>query len=103
MDSLDSRFNEMQHCEFSRKQTFRGIWLIARTQNLSTYLRLLWEIFTAIVVYSPGISTFSQDFITSIRSKWNSYSHQDQVCVIAALSYLNKNGRIDRVLHQYNK
>ena len=98
MKTLDTRFFELKSTPFSTKQVRDGYLTICRLLSPTIYLKLAWEVVTTIVVYSPGISTYWSDIISSIRNKWNKLSPCDQDNVVAALVKLNKKGRIEKIL-----
>lgn len=101
METLDSKFLEMKSFHFSSKQITKGYFTIIRILKPTIYLKIIWELITTFVVFSPSINNYTQDLISSIREKWNTFSEDEQNCVIAALSRLNKHGNIEKALNKY--
>lgn len=101
MNTLDSKFLEMKSYHFSNKQKIKGFVTIGRVLKPVLYLKAGWELITTFVVYSPGINEYLQDVISSIRARWNGLSDVEQENVIAALTHLNKHGKIEKALCKY--
>lgn len=98
MNTLDTKFCEMKHFHFSNKQIVKGYITIGRILTPKFYLKVGWEFITTFFVYSPGINNYLRDVISSIRAKWIVLSCNEQENIIAALTHLNKHGKIDKAL-----
>lgn len=98
MDTLDSKFSEMKFFHFSKKQIFKGFAKISRIQKPRMYLKIVWELFTTFIVYSPSINNYLTDIIKSIKDKWEALSENEKVNIIAALTCLNKHGEVEKAL-----
>lgn len=98
MNTLETRFSELKYCKFSKEQIIAGSFRILRLLKPSVYLKLGWEIVTTLIVYSPGVSTYWQDIISSIKAKWHTLTLNEQDNIIAALVQLNKHGKIEKYL-----
>ena len=103
MNTLDARFYKLKNTQFSKDQINAGYFKIWRLLKPSIYLKIAWEIITTIVIYSPGVSTYLNDVISTIRSKWDSLSITDQDNIVAALIHLNKRGKVEKHLYNPNE
>ena len=103
MNTLDTRFYELKHTQFTKDQIKAGYLKIWRLLKPSIYLKIAWEIITTIVIYSPSVNTYLDDVISTIRNKWNKFSTTDQDNIIAALVHLNKRGKVEKYLHNPNE
>lgn len=98
MSTLSTRFNEQKCCVFSNEQTRAGFFRIIRLLKPSIYLKIGWEIITTVIIYSPSVSSYMKDVISSIVNKWDTLSETDKSNVIAALVRLNKHGKVEKCL-----
>lgn len=101
MISLDDKFLEMKSVHFSKAQIIKGYGAIGRILNPTIYLKLCWEFVTTFVVYAPSASNYMKDLIQSIRKKWIVLSEKEQENIVAALTHLNKRGKIENALSKY--
>ncbi len=101
MVTLDVKFEELKGSHFSCQQVAKGLLVISRIQGPVFYIKILWELITTVVVYSPSVNNYMRDVIISVRNSWMGLSENDQVNVIAVLSHWNKNGKIDQILKKY--
>lgn len=101
MSSLDEKFLEMKSVHFSNTQIIKGYGVIGRMLNPTIYLKLCWEFVTTVIVYAPSTSNYMRDMIRSIRKKWIVLSEKEQENVVAALTHLNKHGKIEKALNRY--
>ena len=101
MNSLfESRFREMKHNRFTDKQVRAGFFAIWRVQKPVIYWKILWEVISTIMVYVPSTHNYTYSIVMSINEKWDKLSDEDQINIIAALSRMNKKGKIDRIFDQ---
>lgn len=101
MSSLDERFLEMKSKHFPYVQIIKGYGVIGRILNPTIYLKLCWEFVTTVIVYAPSASNYMKDMIRSIRKKWIVLSEKEQENIVAALTHLNKHGKIEKALSKY--
>lgn len=99
-NTFENRFREMKNNNFTTDQVKRGNRVIWRIQKPSIFLKILWEIITTIIVFAPSVNNYTYSIVSSVKEKWNTLSDNEQINVIAALSKMNKNGKIDRILDQ---
>ena len=93
----------MKNNNFTEEQVKQGHHTIRRIQKPSIFLKILWEIITTIIVFSPSVNNYTYSIVSSIKEKWSTLSEKEQVNVIAALSRMNKSGKIDRILDQLGR
>lgn len=98
MKTIEVKFDEMKDLHFSKEQRNKGFMTIIRNLRPIAYFKITWELFTSLIVYSPGVSNFLKEVIMSARRSWSSLSDHDQCNLIAALAYMNKGGKIERAL-----
>lgn len=101
MDALNLKFMEMKSFCFSRKQIRKGCFLIFRILKPKIYLKIIWEIVTTFIVFSPSVNNYLRDVILSIRGNWDILSEKEQECIIAVLVHLNRHGRIEKAIGEY--
>lgn len=101
MATLESKFEELKLYQFSNTKSFKGFLIICKMQGVKFYIKIIWELLTTFIVYSPSINNYMHDMIVSIRKRWKDLSPKDQENVIAALLKMNKHGKIDKVLSKY--
>lgn len=98
MSTLVTKFNELKYGEFSKGQTRAGFCRIILLLKPSVYLKIVWEIITTVVMYSPSVNTFMKDIISSIEGKWNTLTETEQNNIVAALARLNKRCKVEKYL-----
>lgn len=101
MNTFENRFREMKNNNFTEEEVRKGYYIIIRIQKPSIILKILWEIITTIVVFAPSVNNYTYSIVSSIKNKWDSLSDNERVNVIAALSKMNKSGKIDRIIDQF--
>lgn len=102
-NTFENRFREMKNNIFTEEQVKNGYHIIRRIQNPSIFLKMLWEIITTIIVFAPSVNNYTYSTVSSIKDKWATLSDNEQINVIAALSRMNKSGKIDRLLDQFGE
>ncbi len=102
-NTFENRFREMKNNNFTEEQVKQGHHTIRRIQKTSIFLKILWEIITTIVVFAPSVNNYTYSIVSSIKDKWSTLSENEQENVIAALSRMNKSGKIDRILDQMGR
>lgn len=102
-NTFENRFREMKNNNFTEEQVKQGYHTIKRIQKPGIFLKILWEIITTIIVFAPSVNNYTYSIVSSIKDKWSALSEHEQVNVIAALSRMNKNGKIDRILDQLGR
>ena len=102
-NTFENRFREMKNNNFTEEQVKQGYNTIRRIQKPGIFLKILWEIITTIIVFAPSVNNYTYSIVSSIKDKWSALSEHEQVNVIAALSRMNKNGKIDRILDQLGR
>ena len=102
-NTLENRFREMKNNNFTEEQVKQGYHTIKRIQKPGIFLKILWEIITTIIVFAPSVNNYTYSIVSSIKDKWGALSEHEQVNIIAALSRMNKNGKIDRILDQLGR
>ena len=102
-NTFENRFREMKNNNFTEEQVKQGYHIIRRIQKPGIFLKILWEIITTIIVFAPSVNNYTYSIVSSIKDKWSALSEHEQVNVIAALSRMNKNGKIDRILDQLGR
>ena len=102
-NTFENRFREMKNNDFTEEQVKQGHHIIRRIQKPSIFLKILWEIITTIIVFAPSVNNYTYSIVSSIKEKWSTLPENEQVNVIAALSRMNKNGKIDRILDQLGR
>lgn len=102
-NTFENRFREMKNNNFTEEQVKQGYHTIRRIQKPGIFLKILWEIITTIIVFAPSVNNYTYSIVSSIKDKWSALSEHEQVNVIAALSRMNKNGKIDRILDQFGR
>ena len=102
-NTFEKRFREMKNNNFTEEQVKQGYYTIRRIQKPGIFLKILWEIITTIIVFAPSVNNYTYSIVSSIKDKWGTLSDHEQVNVIAALSRMNKSGKIDRILEQLGK
>lgn len=102
-NTFENRFREMKNNNFTEEQVKNGYHIIRRIQNPSIFLKMLWEIITTIIVFAPSVNNYTYSIVSSIKDKWATLSDNEQINVIAALSRMNKSGKIDRLLDQFGE
>lgn len=102
-NTFENRFREMKNNNFTEEQVKQGYHTIKRIQKTGIFLKILWEIITTIIVFAPSVNNYTYSIVSSIKDKWGALSEHEQVNVIAALSRMNKNGKIDRILDQLGR
>ena len=102
-NSFENRFREMKNNNFTEEQVKQGHHTIRRIQKPSIFLKILWEIITTIIVFAPSVNNYTYSIVSSIKDKWSTLSENEQENVIAALSRMNKSGKIDRILDQMGR
>lgn len=102
-NTFENRFREMKNNNFTEEQVKQGYHTIKRIQKPGIFLKILWEIITTIIVFAPSVNNYTYSIVSSIKDKWGALSEHEQVNVIAALSRMNKNGKIDRILDQLGR
>ena len=102
-NTFENRFREMKNNNFTEEQVKQGYHTIRRIQKPGIFLKILWEIITTIIVFAPSVNNYTYSIVSSIKDKWSALSEHEQVNVIAALSRMNKNGKIDRILDQMGR
>lgn len=99
-NTFENRFREMKNNNFTKEQIKKGYHTIRRIQKPNIFLKILWEIVTTLIVFAPSVNNYTYSIVSSIKDKWDSLSDNEQVNVIAALSRMNKSGKIDRIIDQ---
>lgn len=102
-NTFENRFREMKNSDFTEEQVKQGHHTIRRIQKPSIFLKILWEIITTIMVFAPSVNNYTYSIVSSIKDKWSTLSENEQVNVIAALSRMNKSGKIDRIIDQMGR
>lgn len=102
-NTFENRFREMKNNDFTKEQVKQGHHTIRRIQKPSIFLKILWEIITTIMVFAPSVNNYTYSIVSSIKDKWSTLSENEQVNVIAALSRMNKSGKIDRIIDQMGR
>lgn len=102
-NTLENRFREMKNNNFTEEQVKKGYRTIRRIQKPGIFLKILWEIITTIFVFAPSVNNYTYSIVSSIKEKWSKLSENEQVNIIAALSRMNKSGKIDRILEQLER
>ena len=102
-NTFENRFREMKNNDFTEEQVKQGHHTIRRIQKPSIFLKILWEIITTIIVFAPSVNNYTYSIVSSIKDKWSTLSENEQENVIAALSRMNKSGKIDRILEQLER
>lgn len=102
-NTFENRFREMKNNDFTEEQVKQGHHTIRRIQKPSIFLKILWEIITTIIVFAPSVNNYTYSIVSSIKDKWSTLSKNEQVNVIAALSRMNKSGKIDRIIDQLGR
>jgi len=102
-NTFENRFREMKNNNFTEEQVKQGYHTIRRIQKPSIFLKIIWEIITTIIVFAPSVNNYTYSIVSSIKDKWSTLSENEQVNVIAALSRMNKSGKIDRILDQLGR
>ena len=102
-NTFENRFREMKNNNFTEEQVKQGYHTIKRIQKPGIFLKILWEIITTIIVFAPSVNNYTYSIVSSIKDKWGALSEHEQVNIIAALSRMNKNGKIDRILDQLGR
>ena len=102
-NTFENRFREMKNNDFTEEQVKQGHHTIKRIQKPGIFLKILWEIITTIIVFAPSVNNYTYSIVSSIKDKWGALSEHEQVNIIAALSRMNKNGKIDRILDQLGR
>ena len=102
-NTFENRFQEMKNNNFTEEQVKQGYHTIRRIQKPGIFLKILWEIITTIIVFAPSVNNYTYSIVSSIKDKWSTLSDNEQTNVIAALSRMNKNGKIDRILEQLER
>lgn len=102
-NTFENRFREMKNNDFTEEQVKQGHHTIMRIQKPSIFLKILWEIITTIIVFAPSVNNYTYSIVSSIKDKWSTLSENEQVNVIAALSRMNKSGKIDRIIDQLGR
>ena len=102
-NTFENRFREMKNNNFTEEQVKQGHHTIRRIQKPSIFLKILWEIITTIIVFAPSVNNYTYSIVSSIKDKWSTLSENEQENVIAALSRMNKSGKIDRILDQMGR
>lgn len=97
-NTFENRFREMKNNNFTEEQVKKGYHIIMHIQKPGIFLKILWEIITTIIVFAPSVNNYTYIIVYSIRDKWSTLSDKDQINVIAALSRMNRSGKIDRIL-----
>ena len=100
MATFEERFREMKTNNYTEEEVRKGYHIIMRILKPSIFLKILWEIITTIIVFAPSVNNYTYSIVSSIKDKWECLSDNEQVSVIAALSRMNKSGKIDRILNQ---
>lgn len=91
----------MKNNNFTEEQVKQGYHTIRRIQKPGIFLKILWEIITTIIVFAPSVNNYTYSIVSSIKDKWSTLSDNEQANVIAALSRMNKNGKIDRIIDNW--
>lgn len=102
-NTFENRFREMKNNNFTEEQVKQGYHTIGSIQKPSIFLKILWEIITTIIVFAPSVNNYTYSIVSSIKDKWSTLSENEQLNVIAALSRMNKSGKIDRILDQLER
>ena len=102
-NTFENRFREMKNNNFTEEQVKQGYHTIRRIQKPGIFLKILWEIITTIFVFAPSVNNYTYSIVSSIKDKWSTLSENEQENVIAALSRMNKSGKIDRILDQMGR
>ena len=102
-NTFENRFREMKNNNFTEEQVKQGYHTISCIQKPSIFLKILWEIITTIIVFAPSVNNYTYSIVSAIKDKWSTLSENEQVNVIAALSRMNKSGKIDRILDQLGR
>lgn len=97
-NTLENRFREMKNNNFTEEQVKKGYHTIRRIQKPNIFLKILWEIVTTLIVFAPSVNNYTYSIVSSIKDKWSTLSENEQVNVIAALSRMNKSGKIDCII-----
>lgn len=97
-NTFENRFREMKNNNFTEEQVKKGYHIIRHIQKPGIFFKILWEIITTIIVFAPSVNNYTYSIVYSIRDKWSTLSDNDQINVIAALSRMNRSGKIDRIL-----
>lgn len=100
-NTFENRFREMKNNNFTEEQVKQGYHTIRRIQKPGIFLKILWEIITTIIVFAPSVNNYTYSIVSSIKDKWSTLSDNEQANVIAALSRMNKNGKIDRIIDNW--
>ena len=100
-NTFENRFREMTNNNSTEEQVKKGYRTIRRIQKPSIFLKILWEIVTTIIVFAPSVNNYTYSIVSSIKDKWSTLSDNEQANVIAALSRMNKNGKIDRIIDNW--
>jgi len=100
-NTFENRFREMKNNNFTEEQVKQGYHTIRRIQKPGIFLKILWEIITTIFVFAPSVNNYTYSIVSSIKDKWSTLSDNEQANVIAALSRMNKNGKIDRIIDNW--
>lgn len=102
-NTFENRYREMKNNNFTEEQVKQGHQTIRRIQKPSIFIKILWEIITTIIVFAPSVNNYTYSIVSSIKDKWSTLSENEQENVIAALSRMNKSGKIDRILDQMGR
>lgn len=100
-NTFENRFREMKNNDFTEEQVKKGYRTIRRIQKPNIFLKILWEIVTTLIVFAPSVNNYTYSIVSSIKDKWSTLSDNEQANVIAALSRMNKNGKIDRIIDNW--
>lgn len=102
-NTFENRYREIKNNNFTEEQVKQGHHTIRRIQKPGIFLKILWEIITTIIVFAPSVNNYTYSIVSSIKDKWSTLSESEQENVIAALSRMNKSGKIDRILDQMGR
>ena len=101
-NTFEKRFNALKNNNFTEEQVKKGNSIIWRIQGPGMFLKIVWEIITTIIVFAPSVNDYTYSVVSSVKKKWDKLSYTEQINVIAALSRMNKSGKIDRILEIMN-
>lgn len=93
----------MKTNHFDEKQIKAGYYTIWRIQKPSIYLKILWEIVSTFIVFSPSVNNYMYTIMSSINDRWPKLSETERINIIAALTDMNKKGKIDKLLIRFKE
>ena len=79
----------------SKKAKRKGFWLVLGAQTPRFYAKILWELITTFVVYSPGTNLL-RTILLGVNQKWTKWNPEQQSFVVGFLKKLDSHGEVRR-------